>query len=154
MARFSKSSVVGALERIAANKHTPSPFYCNLEDKDWKEHQEFMYLGQKAAAESLLAAVKETKRFSRKSLAELIQARIDQVQEEHGFDYRNGYAQIRARRGDERMWRDYGRFNLFRWFAEDTGTSVDPRGTGFSPVRVSPRVTIYRRLLGDEVAVI
>jgi len=143
MARFSKSFVVGALERSIAHKFTPSPFYCNLEDKDWEEHQEFMYLGRKAAAESLLFAVRETKKFSRKALAELIQARIDQIQEEHGFDYRNGYAQIRARRGDERMWRDYGRFNLFRWFAEDTDTPVDPCGTGFIPSRYGRYVIIY-----------
>ena len=147
MARFSKSFVVGALERIAADKFTPSTLSSTSGDKDREEQEEFMHLGRKAASEALLFAVKETKKFSRKVFAELIQARIDQIQEEHGFDYGNGYAQVRSRRGDERMWRDYGRYYALRMIAEDMDTPVDPRGTGFGPVRINSKVTIYQKLV-------
>jgi hypothetical protein len=148
MARFSKSFVVEFLEQwLARASRTPeAPDY--LPESERREHEEreaLLSFGEVAATRSLLAEVKEAKRFSRKVFAELIQDRIDQIQEEHGFDYGNGYAQVQARQGGEAMWKDYGRYYALRRIADSTDTEVEPWGVGFSPVRISPRVTVYRR---------
>lgn len=145
--RFSKKFVVQELQGYVDSKPY-LPGYRTSDDDQHEEHEVLMHSGKVAVSASLLAEVKECKKFSKAAFEEMIQARIDQVQEEHGFDPHDGYAQVRERSGGEQMWKDYGRFYTLRCIAENTGVVVRSQGRGFSPDfsrRSSHSVTIYTR---------
>ncbi len=87
-------------------------------------------------------------RFGKNTVTEALQRAIDDVQQEHGFDPRNGYAQVTA--GDDEMMRAYGAYDALVALADRLRLAVNVQGRTKRETRIEAIVAQLRAKPGED----